>query len=394
MQKKLRRIVFASAFAVCCSVLLPASAQQSGGQTGDPSVVIGPAAPSMPGSYFPTIPSNNTITVSGGTVDGHLFGGVTVTVGAESSNNEVYVSGGTIGSTASGTRGHVFGGWSDEGSVKDNYVEISGATTLVRGIVFGGWIDGGSVGYDGIENEVLIKNGTLRSNIYGAYSQGQNGTLFKNSITIDGGTVNGTASNRSIIAGAYSAILSNTVNENKVFINGGTLNYADIYGGRGQTTSHVTENLVEISGGTINNGMIYGGQLVNGGSGPPAGLVDKNTVIIIDGTVNATIYGGYAQSAAANHATLNTVDIRGGNITGNIYGGYSANGTATHNDVFISGTGTITGNVYGGARGGTGSTDVFTGNSLYKNSAVAVGTVQNFEFINFGYSGNAGIATL
>jgi autotransporter-associated beta strand protein len=66
-------------------------------------------------------------------------------------------------------------------------------------------------------------------------------------------------------------------------------------------------------------------------------------------------------------------------------------GSATNNIVNINHGVTINGTVYGGP--GTG--DYFTGNILNMNAApTSITAAQNFEFINFGYAGNANIGTL
>ncbi|MDR0233299.1 MAG: autotransporter domain-containing protein [Zoogloeaceae bacterium] len=326
-----------------------------GGSLGDPSSVIRSTAPSMPNSFFPSgSTSGNNVRVSGGSISGHVFGGIAADSGVNSTGNTVNITGGTIGTSASG--GNIFGGWTFDATVSNNRVNVSNAT--VQGIIFGGWANGGSADVTVSGNSVLIDSGTLRGNIYGGYSQGQNGQVSGNSVTIDGGNVTRSGT---IIAGGYSAILQNEVYNNSVTISGGTINNAAIYGGRGQVGSTIHDNRVTITGGTL-TGTIYGGQSVNGTA---AGIVTNNIVSILGGNVTATIYGGYSTRATA---TGNTVTIGGSAVLNgsDLYGGYVSSG------------------------GG----DAFTGNILNKNNAAAVGVAQNFEFVNFGYSGNANLEAL
>ena len=349
----------------------------------DPSSRIGSNAPSMPDSFFPSSStSGNTVSVLSGNIRGHVFGGIAANSGVNALDNIVSITGGTIGTSSTG--GNVFGGWSYDARVAGNSIEITGAGTLVRKIVFGGWLNGGTGG--SVEgNSVTVGTGaTLRDNIYGGYSQGQNGTISGNEIIINGGSV---TTSDTIIAGGYSAILLNTVSGNSVTLNDGTINNARIYGGRGQVGSLITGNWVEINGGTLSNGSVFGGQNIN------SGAVNLNRVDITGGNVNATVYGGHSSGGSA--VTRNEVDISGGSVTGNIYGGYSNSGSATSNTVTLGGTASLGAgfNLFGGyvnsSRG-----DAFTGNTLNKDNAATVGTAQNFEFVNFGYSGNANIGAL
>jgi len=329
-------------------------------------------------------PAGNTLSInsnSGSAVTGNAYGGWGLG-GVDASANRVFVSGGAaIGSAASST-GNVYGGWSESGSVNDNIVNIADAT--VRGIVFGAWVNG-SNSNQLLGNSVFIGGGAiLRGNLYGAYSQGSNGILFENSVVINGGSV---TANGAIIAGAYSAISMNTVSGNSVTLKSGTINNANIYGGRGQAGSPITGNWVAVSGGTIGNGAIFGGQSING-----AGMIAGNAVIITGGNVVATVYGG--SSGGSGAAVDNEAAIIGGSVRGAVYGGYSARGTATNNGVIIGGTAALQDADLFGGRVGSGGGDAFTGNILNKDSAASVREAANFQFVNFGYSGEANIGVL
>ena len=350
--------------------------------------------PPVPNSLFPhTSWVGNTVTVNSGTVGGHVFGGIAARkadmVIQSATNNTVNILGGTIGSS-SGTNGNVTGGWTDFGSVINNRIDITGTTTIY-GIVFGGWINGGS-GNEAKKNIVNIAGSgvMLRSNVYGAYTQGAT-EMTDNIVTIDGSSV---WKLDAIIAGAYSALNTSTITDNTVTITGGTdIRRAAIYGGRGQGLSTIENNTVTITGGNIGSqgpgSTIYGGHNFNGSKD-----VTDNTVSISGGNIRATIYGGGSTGGVAEH---NAVTIGG---TANfldpsdIYGGYSTRGSAVNNTVTIDGTANLNNsNIFGGFVN-SGGGDAFTGNALQLNTPVSINSVRNFETVQFGYSGDAGIGTL
>lgn len=135
----------------------------------------------------------------------------------------------------------------------------------------------------------------------------------------------------------------------------------------------------------ISTGTKVGGasdvDFVYGGYGDNA-EVKSNSVTMTGGTVNEDIYGGYSDSGSA---TNNTVAITGGTVKGEVFGGSSDEGSATNNTVNISGApkfGADT-TIYGG-RGWNNAKDYFTGNTLnIRTSALKLGNIKNFEFINF-----------
>lgn len=140
----------------------------------------------------------------------------------------------------------------------------------------------------------------------------------------------------------------------------------------------VEHNSVVINGGVITNG-------VYGGVGNSFNNTNQNLVTLTGGTISGGLYGGQSAGGSANH---NQVKVLGGTISGDVYGGFGNLG-ANGNSVIIAG-GTITGGVYGGFSGG----DVFSSNTLHKNSKTSLDSVNNFEFIHFGYAGDAGIKSL
>ncbi|MCL2744946.1 MAG: hypothetical protein FWE67_13965, partial [Planctomycetaceae bacterium] len=381
----------------------------------DPQLYFGDSnLPSMPFSLFPDKgkPSNNDVTVDiidpADKIPGHVYGGIAIggkeigTDGkehytrADSINNTVTIKGGQIGSSATG--GNVTGGWALIGDVTDNNVIIEDGN--IYNIIYGGWIRGDgdayTYGYNALRNTVTISGGTIRNNVYGAYSQESSNPsdisqLSFNSVTITGGKF---TKSDTLIVGGYSALGLNDVSNNAVSISGDVIfdKSVRIYGGRGQTNSPITGNEVNIYSGTITSGEIYGGELIRGSG---TGAVTANTVTIYDGTVNATIYGGNAGAAgasSANAVTGNTISILGGTVSGNLFAGYSAGiGSVTANIVNID-SAAVSGNLYGGY----GSGNVFDDNTLNLSNfgSIDVNSVSNFEKINFGTGGTAKIGLL
>ena len=331
--------------------------------------------PSVPNSIFPRASSsNNNFSVSDN-VAGHVFGGIAPRDHARdhgpgwliAEENTVNITGGTIGSST-GTNGNVTGGWTDFGSVNNNTISITGNSTIY-GIVFGGWINGGNG--NATENKVTTGAGAstsgviLRGNVYGAYTQGGglNSEISNNVVTIGGSYV---WKLDAIIAGAYSALNQNRILSNEVIINADTnIRRAAIYGGRGQGNSTIQNNTVTINGGTIGSfgtgSVIYGGHNFNGSAD-----VTENTVFIYGGDIRATIYGG---ASTRGKAVENTVTI--GDTT-----------TPTSLNLYDS-------NIFGGFATAAG-VDAFTGNTLNKDHLTTVGTVQNFQTVNFGYGNSTG----
>lgn len=71
-----------------------------------------------------------------------------------------------------------------KGVARHNSVTISG-TAEIKGEVFGGTVDGGGNPADLIDNSVMISGGSIRGEVYGAYTEGD-GAVTNNSVTISG----------------------------------------------------------------------------------------------------------------------------------------------------------------------------------------------------------------
>jgi len=189
-------------------------------------------------------------------------------------------------------------------------------------------------------NSVFVTDGNTGSSVYGGYSS--SGTIRGNTVNISGGSMTG---------GAYGGFTN---------LSGGT----------------ITGNTVNITDGKV------AGDVVGGSSRWGSGNATDNIVNISGGSTGLQVFGGWSQNG---NVSGNTVNISGGEIGWHVTGGYiSSAGSATYNTITFSGSPTITGNINGGNRG-SGTGDVFTGNTLnvWNYSGSSVWNVQNFEFFNF-----------
>ena len=126
---------------------------------------------------FPPIdlldPNNNTVNIiSGGMVNGDVYGGWSDAPGTSVTGNSVYISGNAQ------VDGDVIGGYSTFGSVTGNSVTIRGGT--VNGQVVGGRSNGDSA----TGNSVTISGGTVNSDVTGGFSV--NGNATYNTVTLSG----------------------------------------------------------------------------------------------------------------------------------------------------------------------------------------------------------------
>ena len=178
------------------------------------------------GGWAPDTTADNTVTISGGKVT-EVYGGYSF---GTTTRNKVYITGGEV---ISG--GQIYGGYSDGRSADNNSVEISGGT--IDGTVYGGYneqehadsnsveISGGTINgrvYGGYaedtdkhanNNSVEISDGTINGRIYGGYSSA--GSATNNQVIISGGKL----SNGSDVHGGY-AFSSGQANNNTVTISG------------------------------------------------------------------------------------------------------------------------------------------------------------------------------
>ena len=360
--------------------------------------------------------TDNTVTISGGTLTGNAYGGsVSGYITGNATGNQVSVEGGSVtGNVYGGTHevGEVNGGALTRevaGNVTGNSVSVSKVT--VSGNVYGGYVAGEKVTGDANSNTVEITGGTVTyasvgtgDSVYGGYSEG--GNADNNNVEISGNSkvnievyggvtkyTDGTANGNTVTVkdsaelpsgitagwspGPAKEAKNNTVtidggtvkgyinggvatgaaDNNHIIVNDGTVSY--LQGGSGGSSA--TGNTVEINGGTVTDtNTIFGGN-------SNAGTVTENTVTINKGTVN-TIYGGYSNSGTV---TNNTVTISDGSINGRVYGGSNGTGDTNGNKVLITG-GALSSTVYGGY----GYNGVVTGNTV----TMTAGQVNSFVY--------------
>ena len=330
--------------------------------------------------------NNNTVTISGGTVNstgwaGAVVGGMSSGGGADKTENgnKVFINGtanvtgdvtggmdGYYTATASENTvtidgsavitGNVMGASGESRDKTENKVYITkDYTGTVTGDVYGGRLDDSGnyfnsddpndVWYDkgnANRNEVHISGGTVTGNVYGgAVENNVTGNADGNIVEITGGTVKGR------VEGGQSD--SGSAEGNVVTVSGGTVNYVVLgaFVGTG-STGNVENNEVTVSGTAYLERDVQGGQVF--GSGKAIG----NSVTLTGGTASKGVLGGatFGEVGNAGNVEDNDVIMEGGNA-GWVYGGYSDGysyngGAATGNTTDISG-GTVDGYVFGGA---------------------------------------------
>ncbi|MCQ2603577.1 MAG: autotransporter outer membrane beta-barrel domain-containing protein [Spirochaetia bacterium] len=228
-----------------------------------------------------------------------------------------------------------------------------------------------------------VKPGETYNQVYGVHS-GNTDSKCYGVVNIDQGTVTGTVyGNRAISVNELTKAACNRVNIVDSTV--GTVCGGYAYGGSDQAS--VSQNIVNITGGSVTM-YVYGGNAdgstlsVTGNEVTldhvtvgktvygscafnTASWLDmrRNTVTINGGSVNGSVYGGYASGSAAV-SNNNTVIIEGGaHIKGSVYGGYalSSNSDAKYNTVFIKDS-TVNNHIYGGiGRNAVGNTVVLYG---------------------------------
>ncbi|GHV41337.1 hypothetical protein FACS1894187_23000 [Synergistales bacterium] len=219
-------------------------------------------------------------------------------------------------------------------------------------------------------NTVEIQSkGVVDGDVYGSLFDDATGSTSAsgNSVTIDGGKVDGEAYGGHIrrTDGADASAKSNDVT-----LNSGSVG-SDIYGGssdnQGAGQAHADGNTVTITGGTA-SGDIYGGSSYSDGNSASS---LNNSVTISGGTIDGYISGARSDSDGDSAESLNnSVTITGGTIDGSISGGVSGSDSdsanSLNNSVTITG-GTINGgSIYGGFADsdGSGMSGVASGNSV------------------------------
>lgn len=355
------------------------------------------------------IDGNTNIKISGGIVDGNVFGGSNGEVASITGSSNISITGGTINKS-------VYGGGNKAFVSNNSTVSVTGGT--VKGTVFGGGNEAAVKG----NSTVTIENVTLKD-VYGA----GNLAVVEGDILVN--VSNATISN--MYAGANQADINGDV---VIYIDKSTL--PNIFGGnnikgniagsiniyvdkKGLGKSTITNlygggNLASYTGTTTiehnlaNTTNLYGGGLsasvnesnitINSGKvtslfgGGYAGHIDTATNILVNGGTFDTIYGGGYNGNVNGSATIVINDgtmnnVYGGGYQGNIYGNAQSVYSLTNKGVYIYG-GTVNNNVYGGGYAGTVdvSNVTISGNNAIVNGVVFgggnLGNNTNDSYVN------------
>lgn len=244
----------------------------------------------------------STVTITGGTINGAIYGG-----GYDGT------CGNSIVNMSGGTTGWIYGGGEICNITGTAQLTISGETTMINHNLFGG-SDSGTCG----STEIILNGGTFKENIFaGGYS----GIVTDlSSIVVNGAKIDpdklgeGTYSGGSIYGGGFGQEGDNgdkgKVGSTKVVIKGIAPNSKNVIVYGGGLHSKVTGNTdVTIEGGDIKNvyaggynynmttGLVGGNVnlLIKGGTIEVVGAArgqDQNAAIPVTGTMNITIEGG------------------------------------------------------------------------------------------------------
>ncbi len=286
----------------------------------------------------------SAIRVSGGTVNGDIYGGGTE--GDVTTSATVTITGGTITSD-------IYGGGYGEATVKTAEVVVSGDTvTFTEGKIniYGGG-NGSGEGFSGSTNTVESTSVSLNGVNQGdamvyVYGGGVYGTqqVTESKVTVTDSSVyavyGGTAS-------GYGA-----VETAEVVIDGSRIS-SDVYGGGAMATATTGSSSVKLTGGSVVSGDVYGGGFNGGVTGDVAIHISGATV---NGDVNLGVWSGDATVGGAA-----TLTISGGN---NTLEGVTANGIAGGATIDVQDGTQIAGVTSDGAL-------TLTGNGVYTSGITA-----------------------
>lgn len=297
------------------------------------------------------IGGNSTITISGGTIDDDICGGGYLMNGTIGGSSSVTISGGTI------KRNVIGGGYSGGNTVGgSSSVTISGGaiTGADYYIIGGGYAGGTTVGASGQGNtaKVTITGGTVDAKVYGQYDYSPvNGNV---EVTLSGGTV------RNEIRGAHTA--ANVTGSVAVRVSGGFAT-----SGNGIIILNSTKNSPVDIAGALNGGATQSVKLQYDGT-PGASTVvahaaasenaDKAKFSLVDNSGKAYFLEAQADTAGGSNIV---VKAQVPDLTGTV----SINGTLKFGQELTAAlssdsnnTGTLS---YQWKRGGETGTDIGTG---------------------------------
>ena len=149
---------------------------------------------------------SNHVIIEGGTVNkdsgtGHICGGRS-NGGGNATNNTVTISGGTV------TARVIVGGSANGGIATGNTVTVSSDVTA--GDVFGGYTARGTGAVTG--NIVTLNGAKVTGNVYGGYTMNGSGAVTGNSVTLNGAKVTGDVYGGGTQTGTGNLVTGNTLN--------------------------------------------------------------------------------------------------------------------------------------------------------------------------------------
>lgn len=279
----------------------------------------------------------NITGVANGTHDLKAFGGYSAGAHGGSVNNIVNVEVDELPNhVASGELYSVYGGYAkgaNAGIISGNTVRFSQGATLKD--LMGGYIDSTNLPAgttlptsDVVDNHVIITGGKVG----GSYPHGTGGAAVDYVGSVYGGRTDGTGNARENTVYVNSPVVMSTTTPTE---RDATIIVDKMVGGYGATA---TDNDVTILSGTV-QGSVYGGYATTAGTPETTGVsptaevsaLRNNKVTLRDGvTVTGNVYGAYAAANASNMTAAtdsNTIDLYKAVIDGTLYGGMAQDGT-------------------------------------------------------------------
>ena len=284
----------------------------------------------------------NTVTIENtGKITGNVFGGIAASEdGGNAIGNKVVLE---AGSTVGDTDTFVVGGGAVAGDAEDNTVEISGGT--VNGNVFGGAADlQGNASGNANANTTTITGGTIKGRVRGGGTT--TGNVAGNAVNIAAADTkeilignSGDQVDQDIESGQTSIGDADNNTVSITATGSGKVMAEGVYGADVIEKGNATDNKVTITGDVNDTGAItihevYGGETTEG-------TASGNTVAITSGrkangeataTISGNVIGG---GTGKGNASSNSVTIDGGDFSGNITGGDAIGGNAASNSVTI-----------------------------------------------------------
>ena len=273
----------------------------------------------------------NITGVANGTHDLKAFGGYSAGAHGGSVNNIVNVDVDELPNhVASGELYSVYGGYAkgaNAGIISGNTVRFSQGATLKD--LMGGYIDSTNLPTgttlptsDVVDNHVIITGGKVG----GSYPHGTSGAAVDYVGSVYGGRTDGTGNARENTVYVNSPVVMSTTTPTE---RDATIIVDKMVGGYGATA---TDNDVTILSGTV-QGTVYGGYATTAGTPATTGTsptaeisaLSNNSVTIGDkAEIKGDVYGAYAAADASNMTAAtdsNTIDLYKAVIDGTLYGG-------------------------------------------------------------------------